>query len=97
MRILLLTAFIIIMAISAGAQIDLQPAAFYVDYAAFATDNPDESRLEIYYQVYTSKLSHILKDGRYYASYNVSAVMLKKKKQVDANERDGFHYFNSFW
>jgi len=96
MKILLLVTIVFITAVSLPAQVEFQPAAFYVDYASFASDSSGCSLLEIYHQIYASKLSYILKDGKYYASYNVSAVVNKGKKQINAVETDGYLYADTY-
>lgn len=88
-----------------------QASAFYVDFASFNSDSANLEVLEIYYQIYTSKLLYIRKDDQYVANYSVSAVIKKGKKQVTATETEGFFYketyenasnpedffINSFW
>jgi GWxTD domain-containing protein len=81
---------------SASAQIEIRPSAFYVDHASFASDEADISILEVYYKIHTSHLSHIIKDGKYFAGYSVSAVILKDKKQIDAIENEGSLYSETY-
>ncbi|MCD6162944.1 MAG: GWxTD domain-containing protein [candidate division Zixibacteria bacterium] len=96
MKKLIVIIAILIITGSASAQVGLRPAAFYVDLAAFASDSSDVERLEVYYKIYTSKLTHILKDGKYFASYSVTAVIKKDKKQHTAAETEGSLYSASY-
>jgi len=89
MRIILSIFLILVFTASAFSQVGIRPSAFYADFASFKSDSAGLSLLEIYYQIYTSRLSYIQKDGKYQASYNVNAIILKKGKQIDATEIDG--------
>ena len=73
-----------------------QNSAFYVDFASFASDSTDLVKLEVYYQIYTSKLLHIRKNGKYVANYSVNAVIKKGRKQITASETEGFLYKETF-
>lgn len=96
MKILIVIIAVLIMAASSEAQVGIQPAAFYVDLAAFASDSSDSEMLEVYYKIYTSKLTHVLKGGKYFASYSVTAVIKKGKKQYTAIESEGSLYSESY-
>ncbi len=96
MKISSLVVIIFMMAVSSSAQVEFRPAAFYVDYASFASDSSDYNLFEIYYQIYTSKLSFILKEGKYFASYSINAVVNKGKKQINAVETYGYFYADTY-
>ena len=52
MRKIFAAGFIWILAAASMAQVDIQPVAFYADYASFESDSAGINSLEIYYQVY---------------------------------------------
>lgn len=93
-----ITTIIIMLALSipAWSSQGTQTSAFYVDFASFVSDSANLVKLEIYYQIYTSKLLHVRKEGQYVANYGVSAVIEKSGKQIAANETEGFLYKETF-
>jgi GWxTD domain-containing protein len=48
---------------------------FFVDYAGFATDSPDSTRLEIYYQIYNFGLQFKKDTNQYIAEYTFTIVV----------------------
>lgn len=81
---------------SAWPYIGMRSSAFYVDYASFAADSSGLDRLEVYYQIYTSKLLYLRKNGQYVSHFGVSAVIRKGKKQITASETEGFLYKDTY-
>ena len=81
---------ILIAAVPVWSQIGLPPPAFNSDYASFASDSIGLSALEIYYQIYTSRLLYTRQEGAYVAHYSVSAVINKNHKQITAAETEGY-------
>lgn len=70
------------------AQMAVEPAAFYIDFGIFAGDSTSQDLLEIYYQIYLSRLLFVREDGNFRAKYTVSAIIKDGKKQVTGIEKD---------
>ena len=96
MKILAIVIVSLIMAGSAVAQVALQPAAFYVDFASFKADSAGYNLMEIYYQIYSSNLLYVRQDNRYMASYRVAAVVKDGHKQIAADEKEEEIYAESY-
>lgn len=77
---------IMMMAISASAQVGIRPAAFNVDFASFASDSAGYNLFEVYFQVYSSHLLYIREEGKYMGKYSITAVIKEGGKQVAAKE-----------
>jgi hypothetical protein len=75
---------------AAYGQVGLRPAAFYTDFAAFATDSAGINKLEIYYKIFTSQLLYARQQDEFVAHYSVNAVIKKQGKQITAAEKEGF-------
>ena len=56
------------------AQMAPEPAAFYIDFGIFAGDSTSQDLLEIYYQIYLSRLLFVREEGNFSAKYTVSAA-----------------------
>lgn len=90
MRIAIVVAALVLSfgLLTGQAQMVTEPAAFYIDFGIFAGENADEDLLEIYYQIYLSRLLFVRAEGDYRANYTVSAVIKEGKKQITGIERD---------
>ena len=62
---------------------------FFVDHAQFRSDQPNLSRLEIYYKIYTSSLQFVRDANHYQASYEIGVTILDRDdRQVTASTKD---------
>jgi GWxTD domain-containing protein len=84
LRLIVACLFILTMWVSEGsAQFvseeglsDQKKTRLPIDYAAFASDNPDMIRLELYYQIYNPVLKFQKVGGVFEADYEMSVVVL---------------------
>jgi GWxTD domain-containing protein len=90
MRNIFIAGLVCLMAVSAYAQVDIPRAPFHADYVSFISDSAGKSALEVYYQVFTSKLLYIHQQNEYMAHYSVGVVIKKSRKQVTAAEKEEY-------